>query len=197
MLPLRFFFGSFISKKYAEIIENKIGIDFLFEEFRFFTMEVEKSVGMFEVAEGDFDAPTPMINLFDIIQIKRKRKIRDKVFISVITGFNFQDAELQEAKMASSKEFLKVRNRFVRIHVMVNIVLLFHDVGIFVSEKSFYRDIKFLLIIGKVRRKRGEHASAGSRSFYAEYIFKIFEFTLEDRIVRFIAAVSGHDVFFR
>lgn len=61
MLPLRFFFGSFISKKYAEIIENKIGIDFLFEEFRFFTMEVEKSVGMFEVAEGDFDAPTPMI----------------------------------------------------------------------------------------------------------------------------------------
>ena len=151
--------GSFISKKYAEIIENKIGIDFLFEEFRFFTMEVEKSVGMFEVAEGDFDAPTPMINLFDIIQIKRKRKICDKVFISVITGFNFQDAELQEAKMPSSKDFLKVRNRFVRIHVMVNIVLLFHDVGIFVSEESFYKDIKFLLIIGKLRRKRGEHGA--------------------------------------
>ena len=54
---LKILSGSFISKKYAEIIENKIGIDFLFEEFRFFTMEVEKSVGMFEVAEGDFDAP--------------------------------------------------------------------------------------------------------------------------------------------
>ena len=49
---LKILSGSFISKKYAEIIENKIGIDFLFEEFRFFTMEVEKSVGMFEVAEG-------------------------------------------------------------------------------------------------------------------------------------------------
>ena len=38
---------------------------------------------------------------------------------------------------------------FVRIHVVVDVGLVFHDAGIFVGEKTLNRDIEFLLVIGQ------------------------------------------------
>ena len=56
-------------------------------------------------------------------------------------------------KMATGQELLKVGDRFVRGHIVVNITLFLHDFIVFVREKSFDGNIKFFLIVRNFRRE--------------------------------------------
>lgn len=49
-------------------------------------------------------------------------------------------------------------NIFVGIHVAVYVGLILHNVGIFVREKVFDRNVEFLLVIGKIVDIGGEQA---------------------------------------
>lgn len=64
---------------------------------------------MFEVAEGNFTAPSEMINQFNIFRRERRiRKIRDKILEQIFTGFNFYDPKLQNMDMVIAKKRVKV-----------------------------------------------------------------------------------------
>ena len=96
---LLIFLSCFIGKKDSEVVQNQVCIDLLFQEFRFFGMKVKKSVGMFQIAERNFAAPSHVIAVFDIFQVKRMRKIGNDIFVCILSSFDFQDTELHEIKM--------------------------------------------------------------------------------------------------
>lgn len=50
-------------------------------------------------------------------------------------------------KISFDEKCMKVGNRFVRVHIVVNITLFLHDFIVFVREKSFDGNIKFFLIV--------------------------------------------------
>ena len=54
----------------TKVIEDQACPYFLLDEGQFFRMEVYKTYGVCQLAEGRFDSPTHMIKRFDIIQRK-------------------------------------------------------------------------------------------------------------------------------
>ena len=109
-------------------------------------MKIEKTVGMFQIAEGNFNTPAPVITGFDVFQNKSMRQISNHIFICVFCDLDFYNPKLHEIKVFVIEKLLEVGNIFVRIHVVVDVGLVFHDAGIFVGEKTLNRDIEFLLV---------------------------------------------------
>ena len=58
-LPFLFlvFLCGFIGKEDSEIIKDQVGVYFLLEKFRLLGMEIKKTVCVFQIAEGKFNAP--------------------------------------------------------------------------------------------------------------------------------------------
>ena len=56
-------------------------------------------------------------------------------------------------KISFDEKCMKVGNRFVRVHIVVNITLFLHDFIVFVREKSFDGNIKFFLTVRNFRRE--------------------------------------------
>ena len=57
-------------------------------------------------------------------------------------------------KISFDEKCMKVGNRFVRVHIVVNITLFLHDFIVFVREKSFDGNIKFFLLFGNSEEKK-------------------------------------------
>ena len=79
-------------------------------------------------------------------------------------------------------------NIFVGTHVVINMRLFFHDICVFIRKEPFDDNIKFFLI-------RREQAFRGRRSLYPENIVQMFQLAVKEQIIRFVAAVSGNDIF--
>ena len=88
-----------------------------------------------------------MIACLDIFQIKSVRQAGNHIFVSVICHLDFYNPKLHEIKVFVIEKLLEVGNIFVRIHVVVDVGLVFHDVGFFVRKKAFDRNVDFLQVI--------------------------------------------------
>ena len=75
-------------------------------------MEVQQTLGVLQITKsdfGDFDAPAPVVALFNVLEGEGVWKICDEIFISVVRGFDFENSDFQVSKMAGIQEWLKVR----------------------------------------------------------------------------------------
>ena len=114
------FLSCFIGKENPEVVQDRVCIDFLFQEFRFFGMKVKMSVGMFEIAERNFGTPSLVIAVFYILQIKRVWKTSYDIFICILSSFDFRDVKLHEIKMFIIQKRLEMGNILVGTHIVIN-----------------------------------------------------------------------------
>ena len=95
--------------------------------FWLFWMKVQNPGRMFEIAERNFNAPSPVIAFPDIVQSKWEGKVGNEIFICILSGFDLNNAKLQEIKMTVffPEKLIKMRGIFTGIDVAVNIWWLF------------------------------------------------------------------------
>lgn len=75
---------------------------------------------MFQIAERNFTVPSHVIAGFDIFQIKRVGKTGNDIFICIHSSFDLQDTKLHEIKMFPLQKHWKMRDGFIRTHVVIN-----------------------------------------------------------------------------
>ena len=100
-------------------------------------MKIKKSVGMFQIAERNFTAPSHVIAVFDIFQVKRVGKIGNDIFVCIFSSFDFKDTKLHEIKVLPIQKCLEMGNILIGTHVVINMGLLVHDIGVFIRKEPF------------------------------------------------------------
>ena len=127
---------------------------------------------MFEIAERNFNAPSPVIAFPDIVQCKWEGKVGNEILICILSGFDLNNAKLQEIKMTVvfPKKLIKMRGIFTGIDVAVNIWLAFHNICGFIRKKALYRNVEFFKIIRKLRCIIRKNAFWGRWWFYTKNV---------------------------
>lgn len=153
------FVSSPVCQEHTEVVHHQTGIDLLLKEFGLFRMEIQESGSMFEVSERDFYAPPPVVAFPYIFQCERRGKVGDDILICCVRGFDLNDTERHIDEMAGIKQGLEMRDRFIGVHIAVNIFLLLHDFILFISKEPPDGDIKFVQVVGQLIFEGRKHAS--------------------------------------
>lgn len=102
-------------------------------------MEVQQTRSVLQITKSDFDAPAPVVALFNVLEGEGVWKICDEIFISVVRGFDFENPDFQVSKMAGIQEWLKVRYVLGWIHVVIHAGLRFHHICPLICKKRSVR----------------------------------------------------------
>ena len=91
-----------------------------------------------------------MITVFYIFQVKGMWKVGNDIFVCILSSFDFQNTKLHKVKMLPIQKCLEMGDILVGTHIVINMGLLFHDIGVLIRKKSFHDNIKFFLVIRKL-----------------------------------------------